>query len=428
MRVRRDEEIDPVQSCIWVKTATMQTCSSAGTPVVTTYNGATQPRVWYREMHDVVTPKFSVLSRAGKIINNPMYYEEQEILDPPCQAHASLSKRRWATECNPDKYLYYQDSYTGERQSSLILNAYGFPVLDPPGISVDGLKNQALTQAWANVEDNNFTSLASLGELRATILSIKDLGIRTFKFLRFLHNLDDGKAWKMYFRGAKAADIADRYMEVRYAIRPLVYEIKSLAEALVAPKFELNSRRTFRGYAAASDSDEDVKTYSWADPTYDSKSLTAKRVSTREVSVRAGALVHVKSSHWLDRWGFDDIIETAWELTRLSFAIDWFIGIGQKLAAWTPEFGLKPLASWIVVEDKTVQRSEITGSTRSFNQPGWQTMYASHGYSGCYYQITRIVRERIPNPQLPVLPAIKIKLDLLKVADLLVILNQFRTK
>lgn len=145
----------------------------------------------------------------------------------------------------------------------------------------------------------------------------------------------------MYFRGAKAADIADRYMEVRYAIRPLVYEIKSLAQALSAPKFELNSRRTFRGYASSADSLEDTPVTSWADPTYDAKSLTAHRVSTREVSVRAGVLVHVKSSHWLDRWGFDDIIETAWELTRLSFAIDWFIGIGQKTGCLDPRVWVK---------------------------------------------------------------------------------------
>lgn len=182
MRIRREEQIDPVQSCTMVKTAVTQTCNSAGTPVVTNTIGSTQPRVWYREMHDIVTPNFSLLSRAGKIVNNPMYSIEEEILDPPCGIHSSLSKRRWATECTPDKYLYYQDSYSGERQSSLIINGYGFPLLDPPGVSIEGLKNQALTQAWANVEDNNFTSLASLGELRATILSIKDLGVRTFKF------------------------------------------------------------------------------------------------------------------------------------------------------------------------------------------------------------------------------------------------------
>lgn len=428
MRIRREEQIDPIMTLTYKKESQTDTCTSSGTVITSTFTGSTRPRTWYRQMQDVVTPNFNLLSGQGKIINNPMYSIEEEVLDPPCAMHANLNKRRLATECNPDKYLYYSDAYSGERQSSLILNGYGFPYLDPPGVSVESLTNQALTQAWANVEDNNFTSLASLGELRATLTSIRDLGIRTFKFLRFLRQLDDGKAWKMYFQGAKAADIADRYMEVRYAIRPLVYEIKSLAQALSAPKFELNSRRTFRGYAADTDTIENTSTFSWADPSYDSKSFTGYRVSTREVSVRAGVLVTVKSSHWLDRWGFDDIIETAWELTKLSFAIDWFIGIGQKLAAWTPEFGLRPLASWIVVEDKTYQSSEITGSTRIFNQPGWTTLSASFGYTGCKMETTRIVRSRTPNPDLPIFPAIKVKLDLLKIADLLVILNQFRTK
>lgn len=425
-RYRSEEDNDSPQTVTRTRSISTGTCANPfGTAVTTQFSSMVHtPRLWSRTMSDIVTPNFSIMSKAGKIINNPMNQTETEILDPPVTFLQNLHLKRWDTSCNPDKYLYYQDTLKGTVSSSFILDSTSF--LDVPGVSIETEIDQALTRAWANVDDNVFQSLASLGELKETLSSIKDIGIRLFKLLRFVKNLDSGKAWRMYLGGATAKDFADRYMELRYSIRPMISEMKTLAKALDTPKFELNSRKTFRGYSGDFEKNEDTfQTHSVVN-TYDSFRTTYHRVSTREIKVRSGVLVDVKSSHWLDRWGFDDVLETAWELTRLSFAVDWFINIGQKIAAFTPEFGLRPLASWIVVEDIQYKCKEITGTSRTYSSPIWTTLSAEYLANGAKYEERRIVRYRVPNPQLRIIPSIKVKLDLFKIADLLVILNQFR--
>lgn len=430
MRVRREEDIDSSVPTLWKRDVRSgATCANPDGNLVTYDIEASSyvPRTWYREMHDVVTPNFAALSAKGKIINSPMWSETVEELDTPCQMDGQLHTRTWNTACTPDKWMYYQDRYYGTRASKSCLSAYGFSYLPLPAVDIDSLINQAVTQAWANIGDEKFDMLPSIMELRETLVSIRDIGFRLARFLRFLKkNLDNGRAWQRYLRGWTAKRFADQYMELRYSVRPLVYEIAGLMSALTAPNLDIGSRRTFRGFATDSDTVENESTFSWADPSYDQKSISGRRVSTREVSVRAGVLCHVTSSHWLDQWGFDNIPEALWEYTRLSFLYDWFIGIGSKIAAWTPEFGLKALTSWVVVEDVQFQSSEFTSATRNYQKPGAQTLVASLAVSGSA-STSRTVRTRQINPQLSIFPAIKIKLDILKIADLLVILNQFRS-
>lgn len=424
-RERYQETLEGPYTAIRMRTSATGTCPNpAGTPVTTTfstYSGVA--RTWSKRYRDYVTPNFSLLSRQGKIINNPMWSEEIEILNPAAAFSNILNWRKWEVACNPDKWLYSSDVLNGEVPSDFLLRA--IPYSDVPGVSIETEIDQALTRAWANTDDNNFTSLASLGELKETISGIKDMGLRLFRLMKFLRKLDDGKAWRMYLRGAKAGDLADRYMELRYSIRPLIFEIKQLAAALDKPRFEVGGRQTFRGYSTDSNRVEDTWT-ALNVVGQDEFSTTYHRVSTREVKVRAGVLVQVKSSHWLDRWGFDDILETAWELTRLSFVVDWFLNIGQKIAAFTPEFGLVPLASWYVVEDVQCKMKEIIATSRKFTSPPLINELVVYQVQGCKCEDNRIVRYRVPNPRLDILPTFKIKLDLFKVADMLVILNQFR--
>lgn len=51
-----------------------------------------------------------------------------------------------------------------------------------------------------------------------------------------------------------------------------------------------------------------------------------------------------------DTFGVTQLPVVVYELTRLSWALDWFFNIGDTIAAWTPDTYWRPIGSWVTTK------------------------------------------------------------------------------
>lgn len=62
--------------------------------------------------------------------------------------------------------------------------------------------------------------------------------------------------------------------------------------------------------------------------------------------VRAGVIMRARVGGFPDTWGLTQIPQTFWELTTLSWAVDYFLNVGDLIAASTPDSYWTPHLSW----------------------------------------------------------------------------------
>lgn len=422
MRTRVEDYSSPPVTADVTHTYYVGACTGSGTTTVTHSYETNVERQTNRVMNDIVTPDFHKRVSNGEIINNAMDRVEMESVSTLATFNADLYWKKWNTSCNPDKYTYSRDTYTGTRDSRALLLAYGFPHIDLGSIDVEHLISLAVTKAWANVEDCDVGVLEALAEFRETVLSLTKILKRLGSLLKFLKL----RHWFMVKQLFTAKELADRYMELRYVLRPLIYDIAGFYNKLSRDNFEPGKRQTFRGWQASTDRHYDQKI--WENVAsyghgVDTQRVTASRVATHSVDVRAGVLCHVVSSSFLDRWGFDNIFEAMWETTKFSHVVDWVVNVGDCIAAHTPEVGLRALASWYVATIETYRFVTIVGSSRSFAPArGYGLINASLDIKATMSETVK-TQYRVPNPRLDILPTYNIKLDVFKLADLLIMIK-----
>lgn len=368
-------------------------------------------------MEDVVVPLYGILSKRGQIFNNPLYQTVVTTTDVACSYYHNMQCRGWNTGCTPNKYLYW-----GQRDSGMISLSHktADDMLAAPYVSMDSVKDAAVTEAWSRVELTEAETLVMLAEGKKTILSMVYIFKRLLKILRAAKRL----RLQTLRRELSAKEIANRWMELRYSLRPLVYDVSGVLDAIATkPK---NNRMTFRGTeeSSASTSDTSVVNYSqtWQEFT---------RESTRTIHCRAGVLASMEAATKFNIWGGDQLLEGAWELVPFSFVVDWFFNIGKFIASWTPEAGVHPLASWVVTQETTVQ--SITATDCGFRNPTtWcpptsEKLAEEYANVGSGKTITTMVKHRIPSPWRPWLPSFRVNLDAAKLIDLLILgRNLFR--
>jgi hypothetical protein len=136
---------------------------------------------------------------------------------------------------------------------------------------------------------------------------------------------------------ALADVMSNNWLRARYGLGPMMYTIE---DAVKNEKIRL-TRATARGGAQWSSSGvwDGQKTASFFT---DDWHIT----ETYEVSCRAGILYR---PDWdMNRYGLSlhRIPEAVWESTRLSFVADWWLNIGDYIAANSATIGVKKLATW----------------------------------------------------------------------------------
>lgn len=122
-------------------------------------------------------------------------------------------------------------------------------------------------------------------------------------------------------QGSSPGKLADLWLEGRYGWRTLLYDIQDLNEAIK----QLNSEKRTRYSEKVGLSTTSSFTESFIEG-------TPKRLRTNHVEIRISARGAVVADIDIPALQIDPI-RTAWELTTLSFVLDWLLNVGQALDA-----------------------------------------------------------------------------------------------
>jgi hypothetical protein len=384
----------------------------------------------FEEMDDVVTPLYKRLSGQGHIINSPMTKISTITRDNPCTLYSSWGKGLWNTECAPDAFKDYLSTVTRhDWPSSTMLGGWA-ALPEIPDYDVTNKIALAVTNAWARVDVTDMQLLVSMGEGKKTVLSLISMAKRMIKVMKSIKKLDS----RSLLFELSPKQLADRYMELRYALRPLVYEAKGIAAAIASGNMSKTDRVTFRGSTMYEDDgvSTDAPTQEFVDAcgvwTRINKPIT--KTWKHSIKVRSGVLTQLNALNTLNVWGLTQPVEAIWELVPFSFIIDWFINVGDTLASFTPNYGLKALASWYTVVDTKYQLVERS-SAYDIYLPSTSTNEArawNADVGNCWCDKTVVTKTRVPNPSRSILPNFTVSLDCLKLTDLVVIAKGLITK
>lgn len=354
-------------------------------------------------MEDLVTQRYRERVAKGEIINNPM--SRWQIVEELSGGDFDI---KLIQQSSSTPYYYTGWESVGTWYGSLYgkANLYKAPV----SLDLNGLRDRAVVEAASKNKANDTQLIATIGELKETVTSIRDISLRALKILKYVKSVN----LKALAGELKPKEVASRWMEARYALRPLVFDVAQTLQAFTDNA--TMKRITARGYRSewASSSDT-VLIHGSSD--FD---IYATRSVVQSVEARAGVLSCVDTLTKMNIWGVDQVMSSAWELVSMSFVVDWFINIGKLVAAWEPTVGLKTLASWVTTHDVVVQTTEVTQCVAKWPTSNIHTKRFTHTCKAVKTTGTKI---RTANPAVPVFPRFDVKLDGYKLIDLGVMLS-----
>lgn len=402
-----------------------------------------------RRMEDTVVPKFKERSAKGEIFNNPMSKTETQF------------KVKKATVSGPELDFDLRQWGGGKfNYPSLSGDIWFEPVnLFVPDVKIDTSRVEVLaaTKAKANVDAADFASFVSLGEAKSTIdwfLSIFTRAIQLYRSLkkgstRILKDIDrlngsdkreylSSKAYQAFMidkrkKLAKAyEDLENLRMEYRYAVRPLLADMEGLAKALHGTI--RTPRQTWRGFAK----DEQYVTTSLQDrkilllgKTFKLEGTVVDKVT---IESRAGILTQIDLdvlSSSSRKFGLGQSISAIYDLLPLSFALDWFINMGDFLSSLEPKAGVSTLSQWIVTTtsiERTLNADAFRNEKYRYN---WNLSDGTNVYdetksrrinvSGLTSSYTKTRKTRRPMTSSDISIRFDVNLDFMKILDLVTI-------
>lgn len=343
-------------------------------------------------MDDVVTPNFRKLSRNGAIINNPMTLRTTELTRDGITGSYDT---RYVSHGNHRDYGTTWDS------------AWYPPFLAAPTLDEADMKLLAGTRAWANVTSSEASSIVTLVEAKETVKGTVEIIKRLLKWIRLVRR----HRFRELAGEFTPRQIANYWLEVRYGIRPLFYDMRDILNALrFRETRKIGDRQTFRGYEVA-----EATTTGTVEHFFGSfQKYLWNRSTKSSVRVRAGVLCQLENlSNQAEIWGLYDLPQAVVDLTTFSFVVGWFFNVADTVAAWTPSYSWRPKASWTVVE-KTTFSAVVQGSL-TWSDP---VAFLGGGVSGGgnYQKVVEVIR--IPEATRNIIPRFNLNLDTSKLIDL----------
>jgi hypothetical protein len=358
-------------------------------------------------MVDVVTPNFHRLVAEGRIINNPMAKQTITMTSTPARLHREGIQKSSGLP-TVQEHGFVGNGLGGSATPLLNVNMIA---LNSALLPYEDEASVAVSSAWANVDESEIMALASLGEMPETVRWIASILRRAIRILSAF------KAKNLTRQTLKALGkpcdtFSDLWLECRYAIRPLVFEMHQAVSALQS-QIANGSRNTARGFHRV----EDVSSSSAISGSCSDICWTEIDTVSRHSNYRAGVLYTIDSdvNGIMSVWGLDKPLETIWELTPFSFIIDWFFNIGDIIASWSYNPSLHARASWITEEHKfTYKRELVDGVSSSSGANLWSVDEWEPGV----YHLEHILKRRLPSPRRSIMPQLRINLDVSKISDI----------
>jgi hypothetical protein len=246
---------------------------------------------------------------------------------------------------------------------------------------------------------------ASGWDLLTFVAESKDL-VRMFISLRkrLVKALTRGGSWRPPRSWSKAKvirQIRDDYMESRYGWRPLLFDLQDFYALISDFETEYTRHKKRVGTDVSS-------TANYSLTRNDGISGGCRTVYSGNASISLGLRGSVCADIIPPKVQINPLV-TAWEATRLSFVVDWFLNVGQALNAamftayqtqYTAATGVR-----LVIECNDYSASVVSYDCTAFDR-------SAAGYLRYEYNV------RVPT-EVSMVPRVKVRLDPLKVLDLL---------
>lgn len=361
--------------------------------------------------NDMEVANWKVKIENGEMVNNPFErFRTDKTYFPPVPMDYRWSDRTPALRVYCSEHGTYHD-----KLSAVVGQWAQYPIsfldIDPVvGTAMrNNVRNLAVTQAHANIGTEEMLAMATLAEGRKSVDSVASILKRANKILRNVKKLNLRALRKEF----KLKELEDRYMEARYAIRPLVYDSLHIINAL--KKERRYERKVFRGYAEDSALVEDLIVGTSA-PVQDDWQRKTQLI----ISARAGVLCDVDITN-LGIYGIDQPAETLWELVPFSFIADWFANTGDWIAARTPNIGVTQRASWVTIKETLIKTQEVVDTRWNLNE--YQTPVKLQR-AQAFHKVEESVLSREISTTLSTFPSARMRLDSYKLTDLGIILRR----
>lgn len=188
---------------------------------------------------------------------------------------------------------------------------------------------EARAKALDKVRNTDFNALTSMGEIRSTGQTLVDLLGLAVKLL--------SHPAQLVKNGASSKKIAEAWLTVQYGIKPLISDCAALADFLN----QKVPSALMRVKAVTLDGEYGLPaSTSW---------YRFSGECTRGVEVSYTFAVKDPTRFDLWRLGLINPFALAWELTTLSFVVDWFTGLGNFLQALIGPVGLSFVSGYQTV-------------------------------------------------------------------------------
>lgn len=279
----------------------------------------------------------------------------------------------------------------------------------------------AINAALSNIVKTDALLLVTLGELRETLALIGKysqlITMRLAPFRDFVYNLHK----KRYTAGELAEKASNQWLEYRYGIMPLVYEIEGVAKAL-SRKVE-SHRLTARGSKAWEDGMLSTSIFSQGVAYYPVQSFS---VSTRiTANVSAGFLYVPLIGGTAASLGLhvSHIPESLFELAKLSFVANWFMDLSEFIRALTATVRGDVKGGWLteryeIITTCSVSCQSFPAGTVDVNGVAKPVQWSVTSQEGATTVATRSVVVRTPvGAALPRAPSLRLQLSPARVAD-----------
>lgn len=258
------------------------------------------------------------------------------------------------------------DAFLGRDDQIAFVNSFTFEF-------DQGLAFSAVNEAYAGLNEARIAGLTQLFELKESVEMLSDIAVEAIKmFTALKRSRTRDTLWKhlvaagvtpWFSRKAgkgkrdvtqPISSVANLWLLLRYGFMPLYLSAMDIISSLSQPKDE-----PFVVEGSASIKPDDVITK--REDQVSSTLFTSRLVKHVERTANCKLYAEYKRDENPFGFGAYDAILTAWEKIPLSFVVDWFVGVGDWLAAYRPG-GAKVLYSYVTYKVDAWAQYEAVGA------------------------------------------------------------------
>lgn len=369
--------------------------------------GVVETESHHRNIKDNLTADYKARQAAGEIMMNDFQRTSTNTLNPKGQLQWDYTS-----------YNYGSDYNVLRTKDQLITDLFPSTYWTLPkytDFQIDEFRNEALLKLYSEIGNAPMQLLVSAAEFHKSVATIRRCLTAVWRNLKRVH-----RTRRLLVKGSiTAASAASVWLECRYGLRPIFYDVVAAIDAINAVCD--GPRKRFNASVSVDDIDDSIASVQYAGQ-YAAK---ANKHAMAELTVRAGAIVEPRLLNRVvvnDAFGLNlhDIPSSVWEVVPYSFIIDWFIQVGDFIAAWTPRADISILGSWV-----SIQQSTSVGLTAYEYQDKRSSSVTVNRYANSVNvagSISSMETTRYANPSIPRFPARTIKVNASKYVDLLAII------